>query len=205
MKTGNFVIVIGREFGAGGRSLGIELSKRLGVPYYDKELLSKASERFGFRPEIFDKADEKRPSLFQALLSFNYHSASGSYATTAMGSSEIYQAQSSVIRQIAEEGSCIIVGRTADYVLRDHPRILSVFLHADMADRVKAILRRGDCSTESEAEEMANKYDRMRREYYNYFTGRPWGQASNYDLSLNTSRLSVEGAANLITLCLEGV
>lgn len=202
MKEGNFVIVIGRQFGAGGRTLGLELSKRLGVPYYDKELLNKASERFGFRPEIFDKADEKRPSLLQALLSFNYHSAAGSYATSAMGSGEIYQAQSNVIRQIADEGSCIIVGRTADYVLRDHPRLLSVFLHADMADRVKAIRRRGDCKTDAEAEEMANKYDRMRQEYYTYFTGRNWGQASNYDLSLNTSKLDIEGAVNLITACI---
>lgn len=205
MNKGNFVIVIGRQFGAGGRRLGRELSERLGVPYYDKELLNKASERFGFRPEIFDKADEKRPSLLQALLSFNYHSAAGSYATSAMGSGEIYQAQSNVIRQIAEEGSCIIVGRTADYVLRDHPRMLSVFLHAEMEDRVRAILSRGDCKTESEAREMANRHDRMRQEYYTYFTGRNWGHASNYDLTLNTSRLDTEGAINIITACLEAV
>lgn len=198
MKKSDFVVVIGRQFGAGGRTLGQLLAQKLGVPYYDKELLNEASTRFGFRPEIFDKADEKRPSLLQALMSFNYHSAAGSYSTSAMGSSELYQAQSHVIRQIAKEGSCVIVGRTADYVLRNHPRLLSVFLHADIEDRAKLILERGDCKSADEAKDLAGKRDKMREDYYRYFTGRDWGHASNYDLTLNTSRLEPQQAADLI-------
>lgn len=194
----NFAIVLGRQFGAGGRKLGHLLSERLGAAYYDKELLCKAAERYGFRPGIFDRADERRPSLLQSLLSFNFESAAGSYSTTAMGASELYQAQSRVIAELAKEGPCIFVGRTADYVLREHECLLSVFLHADESARARSIIARGDCATEREAIEMARRNDRLRQDYYSYFTGRQWGAASNYDLSLNMSRITTETAADII-------
>lgn len=203
MKEGNFVIVIGRQYGAGGRKLGRDLARRLGAEYYDKELLSEAAERLGFRAEIFAMADEKPPSLLQSLLSFNYHSAAGSYSTTAMGSSELYRAQSYVIEQIAAEGPCVIVGRTADYVLREHPRLLSVFLHGDINDRAVRILERGEVKSAREAIELAKKRDHDRSNYYNYFTGRNWGSADNYDLCINTSRIHTDDIADIIASLLK--
>ena len=194
----DFAIVLGRQFGAGGRKLGHLLSERLGASYYDKEMLCRAAERYGFRPGIFDRADERRPSLLQSLLCFNFESAAGSYSTTAMGASELYQAQSHVIAELAKEGPCIFVGRTADYVLRDHKCLISVFLHADEDTRASSIIGRGDCSTEREAIEMARRNDRLRQDYYTYFTGRQWGVASNYDLSLNMGRITTETAADII-------
>ncbi len=174
MKRSDFVIVIGRQYGSGGRELGQMLARRLGIPYYDKALLSEAAGRLGFRADLFERADEKRPSFFSSLLSANYGSSTY-FAPGAMHNATLYQMQSDVIRNLMDS-PCVIVGRTADYIGRERKNVVSIFLHADNAYRVS----------------------RTRQTYYNYFTGRKWGDAANYHLSLCTSLFSTERAADLV-------
>lgn len=198
MYNGNLVIVIGRQFGAGGRRLGRELSRRLGIPYFDKELLQEAAERFGFSRTVFESGDEKRPSLLHSLVNFNYNSVTYNFCTSAMSADEIYTAQSHVIRQLAEEGPCVIVGRTADYILRDFPCLISVFVHADIKTRAYRIFDRGEAPSQEAAEEIAEKQDKLRRNYYNYFTGNKWGDAATYNICIDSTRLSVDNMAELV-------
>lgn len=193
-----FVIVIGRQYGAGGKGLGKRLAEKLNIPYYDKELLSETAESLGFSKELFLKADEKKPSLFRSFLSFNYGSPSAAFSSYVLSDDNLYRAQSRVIKTIAEKGSCIIVGRTADYVLRDHPGLISVFVHAPIEHRAKTIIDRGEAKSKEEALEKANKLDRSRESYYNFFTNRNWGHADNYHLSFDSSVLSLETMADLI-------
>lgn len=194
----DFIIVIGRQYGAGGRKLGKRLAETLNVPYYDKELLSEAADALGFSKELFLKADEKKPSILRSFLSFNYGSPSASFSSYTLSDDNLYRAQSDVIKSICEKGSCVIVGRTADYVMRDHPGLLSIFVHAPEEHRAKAILERGEAKSMEEALEKARKFDRSRESYYNYFTNRHWGRADNYDLTFNSSRLSTEALLPLI-------
>lgn len=194
----DFIIVIGRQYGAGGRKLGKRLAETLNVPYYDKELLSEAADALGFSKELFLKADEKKPSILRSFLSFNYGSPSASFSSYTLTDDNLYRAQSDVIKSICEKGSCVIVGRTADYVMRDHPGLLSIFVHAPEEHRAKAILERGEAKSLEEALEKARKFDRSRESYYNYFTNRHWGHADNYDLTFNSSRLSTEALLPLI-------
>ncbi len=194
----DFIIVIGRQYGAGGRKLGKRLAETLNVPYYDKELLSEAADALGFSKELFLKADEKKPSILRSFLSFNYGSPSASFSSYTLTDDNLYRAQSDVIKSICEKGSCVIVGRTADYVMREHPGLLSIFVHAPEEHRAKAILERGEAKSMEEALEKARKFDRSRESYYNYFTNRHWGRADNYDLTFNSSRLSTEALLPLI-------
>ncbi|MDE5888186.1 MAG: cytidylate kinase-like family protein [Muribaculaceae bacterium] len=196
-----FVIVIGREFGSGGRRIGKLLSERLGCAYYDKRLLIEAAESMGFTPDIFNEHDEKKPSLFNSFFQGVY-GITQNYHDITVGGAALYREQSKAIKKLSEKGPCIIVGRTADYVLRDHPRLLSVFLHSPLDHRAHKIVERGEADSLEHAKEMATKRDRDRENYYNYYTGRRWGRASNYHLTLDASRLSDEQIADVIIRCL---
>lgn len=191
------IIVIGREFGSGGRTIGRKLASRLGISYYDKELLSEAAESLGYSPEIFVHADERRPSPLRSLLQGVYGIADN-FHTTSMSGERLYHAQSLVIQKICAMGSCVIVGRTADHVMRNHPGLVSVFLHAPIEKRVANIMARRDAMTADKAEELARKYDHDREGYYNYFTGRPWGKASNYHLTIDSSSVSEDDVVGII-------
>ncbi len=198
----DFVIVIGRQFGAGGRKLGKKLAETLGVPYYDKELLAEAAESMGFSQDIFQKADERKPSFLRSFLSFNLGSTSASFDNYAINNENLYRTQSEVIRSICKKGSCIIVGRTADYVMREHPGLLSIFIHAPEEHRAKTVIARGEAATHSEALDKVRKNDRTRESYYNYYTNRNWGKASNYDFTFDSSKIPYDKIVSLITdLC----
>lgn len=194
----NYIIVIGRQYGAGGRRLGKRLGEILGIPYYDKELLSEAADDFGFAKEIFMKADEKKPSFMRSLLSFNYGSNSAQYTEGTLSDESIYEIQSRVIRKICEKGPCVIVGRTADYVMRHHPGLISVFVHAPQELRARTVLERKEAASMDEAVDKARKFDRMRERYYNYFTNRKWGAAANYDLTVDSSIFNIEEICGII-------
>ncbi len=203
MSQSKFVIVIGRQYGSGGRELGKRLASRLNVPYYDKELLYEAATRLGFRPDLLEKADEKPPSPFRSLLSASIGSPSW-LTTGAMLSETIYQMQSDVIRSLIAEGSCVIVGRTADYIAREEPGLVSIFLHADLKDRVARVMAREHSHKDAAAaQDCILRHDNGRREYYNYFTGRNWGNADNYHLSLSSSVLDMDGVADVIIACMK--
>ncbi|MDE7160970.1 MAG: cytidylate kinase-like family protein [Muribaculaceae bacterium] len=191
------IIVIGRLYGAGGRKIGRELARRFGLPYYDRELLSEAASRLGISRHVFDKADERRPSLIDSLLSFG-NGVTQAFGTSPMSREGIYDSQSGVIRQLASEGGAVFVGRSADYILRHHPGLVSIFLHAPEDVRVARLIERGEAPDETTARERLRHADSDRENFYNYFTGRPWGHADNYDLTLDSSHLDTKATADLL-------
>jgi len=197
MKEEKFIIVIGRQYGSGGRRLGQALARSLGAKYYDKELLSAAAERLGFSPDIFQRVDECKPSALRSLLGLNY-GVSDSYSGSGLSCESLYATQCEVIRKICDEGSCVIVGRTADHVMRTHPRMVSVFVHAPESYRIARVIESGECALESEARELIRKRDRQREGYYNYFTGRRWGFGPNYHLCVDSSVIDEDTLRKLV-------
>ena len=195
-----FVINIGRQIGSGGKSVGEALARRLGVELYDKELINLAARESGLCPEVFEQADEKqshnRLATLLGYLRAPFFGSDGAAGDVLSGDA-LFKIQSDVIRDIAARESALFVGRCADYILRDHPRRLSVFLTADDPDRVARICGRTGC-TEAAARQAMTRGDARRAAYYNYYSLRTWGAAASYDLCLNTSVLGIEGTAELI-------
>lgn len=188
------IINLGRQFGSGGKQVALELGRKLGVNVYDNELITKAAESSGFSPDVFMKKDEKR----------NLFPVSSFFATQTFGSPKnylngenLFQIQSSVIRDIAEKESAVIVGRCADYILRDLDCTVDVFITAPRETRISMIMDRMKISREK-AEDLIEKTDRKRETYYNYYTFGNWGVASNYDLCVDSSILGIEGTADYI-------
>ena len=195
-----YVITIGRQYGSGGREIGKLVADALGICYYDKELLTEAAKSSGVNQELFEAADERTPSFFSNLWAFNLGFNSGAYllGNTALSDDSIYSAQCSVMKELAEKSSCVIVGRSADYVLRSHPRLISVFIHASLDARVKRIIGRKDCETADAAKSLATKKDKLRASYYNFYTDKTWGDAASYDLSIDSSKLSSQEVCKMI-------
>ncbi len=192
----DIIIVVGRQFGSGGRKIGKRLAEEFGLSYYDKEVLSEAARSFGYTPEIFARYDERRPSPLRSFFS-NAFGVADSYETS-MSSEGIYERQSRVIRRLADQGGCVFVGRSADYILREHPGLVSIFLHAPIEKRAEAIVRRGDAPTLEKGMDLARRLDSERENFYNYFAGKGWGRADNYHLSLDSSLLGEEASLELI-------
>lgn len=195
-----FVITIGRQLGAGGRAVGELLARRLGVRMYDRQLLTLAAEESGLCPEFFEQADEKHShGLLSTLVGYLRAPFAGATDTLhdVLSDDALFQIQSDVIRHIAERESAIFLGRCADYILRDHPRRLSLFLTAERADRI-ARLQRVDGNDEAQAEARMSSIDNRRGSYYTYYSGRRWGEAANYDLCINSSDLGEEQTAEFV-------
>lgn len=188
----NLIITIGRQIGAGGLETARSLSREFGIKLLDKELLLEAAKQYGLDPKIFEKSDEKASQgRLGALSSFRSLLGGGSAHTATnsiMTEEGLFQAQSDALKVIAEKESCIIVGRCADYILRDHPRMASVFISADMTSRVHRMSTSHGWS-EDEAQRFIEQGDKKRAEYYNYYTFKKWGDASSYDLCIDSSRL----------------
>ena len=178
----NEIYTIGREFGSLGKQVGQELAKRLGIKFYDKELLQKAAKESGLCEEIFESHDEKPTNSFLYSLVMDTYTG-GSYSTAPFLdmplNHKVFLAQFDAIKKIAANESCVIVGRCADYALADEPHCLNIFIRSNMDDRIK-------------------KKDKERSSYYNYYTSKKWGDARSYDLCLNTSQISVEDSIELI-------
>lgn len=194
-------ITIGRQFGSGGRELGKRLADALGFKYYDKELLSEAAKRAGVSEEFFERNDERVPSFLNGLISFAFGMAPSSYyaGSTSISDDSLYRAQSDFIHSLANEDSCVIVGRSADYVLRDHPALVNIFVHASIDDRIERILRREPELTREKARAKAEKINRLRANYYNFYTDKTWGAAESYDLTFNTSLISMDQIVSLVS------
>ena len=200
----NIVITIGRQFGSGGRYVGRLLAEKLGVPFYDKELLSEAAKTSGICEEILEEHDEKptRSLLFSLVTGVQSHMSSGAFYMDMPLNHKIFLAQFDAIRRIAEEGPCVIVGRCADYVLRENPDAVSVFVKADMASKVDRAVKYYGIEADK-AEDSIRKADKQRASYYNYYATATWGDVDNYDLVVDTGVLGVEGAVELIAKFLE--
>ena len=189
----NRIITIGREFGSGGRTIGREVAKKLGIPCYDQELIVKMAEESGFTREYVEKESE--------------NASLGSWAASALGMDVTYTAptnqdrlwavQSRIIREIAEKESCVIVGRCADVILEDKADLLRVFIHADFDARAKRIVEKYG-ETEIPTEKRLRDKDKRRALYYQFYTDRKWGDIENYDIILNSSALGLERCVDII-------
>lgn len=195
-----YVIAIGRQFGSGGREIGRLVAQKLGIDYYDKQLLTEAAKSSGIRSDLFEAADERTPNFFSNLVAFGtgYHGGSYIMGSTPISNDNIYHKQSEVISALAKKSSCVIMGRTADYILRNNPNLISVFIHASIEQRIERIIKRGDCKTAEEARALAEKKNKLRAEYYNFYTEKGWGESQSYDLSIDSSKLTTEATADVI-------
>lgn len=192
------IISIGRQFGAGGRRVGQALAERLGIAYYDKELILEAAKEYGFAPEFFEQNDEKSASFTGNVLQWMESLVTGGMgAKNYLSQDALFEMQASAIRKIAEEKSCVIVGRCSDYVLRDNPNCISVFLHSTDEDRAQRIQERSNISREEALTKMRTQ-DKKRAAYYNFYSSKTWGDSATYDLSINVSALGVEKCVDLI-------
>lgn len=193
-----FVICLGREYGSGGHNIGKLLSGMLGVDYYDKKLLDEAAKKSGISQEYFAKSDEKAPGSLAHTLASGLFVGSGMFMyNNSLSSESIFKFQSETILQLAEQKSCIIVGRCADYVLREQKNVFSVFITAPLSARTRRVAHREDLPA-SQARDKAKKIDKIRKEYYNYYTNKRWGHTDSYQLCVDSSVLGDEGTACFI-------
>lgn len=194
----DFIINIGRQLGSGGRSIAAILAKHYGITAYDRNLIELAAKESGLSQEFFENADEKKShgffhSLFSARAATNALGGGDSY----LSNDALFKVQSDIIRDLAERESCIFVGRCADYILREHPRCINLFFTANLEDRIARMANEKGITPE-QAEELIEKTDRRRADYYNFYSGKTWGAAESYDLCINTSHLGHEATAKML-------
>lgn len=192
----NYVITVAREYGSGGKTIAKMLSERLNIPYYDKDLLRLASEESGINERFFHQVDERIKGLV-----FRRGAYKGKVippdSADFVSDDNLFNFQAKIIRELAEKEPCVIVGRCADYILKDAPHVLKVFVYADKAASLKNVRELYGIS-EKEGERLIEKTNRAREEYYKHYTGRDWESAKNYDLCLNTSRLGFAKCVEII-------
>jgi cytidylate kinase len=195
----NRIITIGRQFASDGSEIAKHLSEITGIPCYDRDALVAIAEQHGIPAETFLKADEQATSSF--LYSLAMSSYSGSIAHYGMNDNiltdKVFNIQSAEIKKIAELGDCIIVGRCADDVLSNFDGVLKIFIHAPIEKRIDTLLKYGEKDRVS-AEKRIHKADKKRASYYNFYTGKGWGDPKNYHLNIDSSLLGVEGTAEMI-------
>lgn len=185
----HMVIAVGRRYGSGGHEIGERLAKRLGIPFYDRELVEMASKKSGIAQGVLEIHNER---AVQATL-LKTKSGSGGQLIGEL----LFQLQSQIIRELAEESSCVIIGRCANYVLRDRADLFSVFVTAPEEKRVQRIMERNRMC-EEDARYAVKKVDRQRREYYDHYTEGRWGEMEGYDLMVDSSILGIDGTAELL-------
>lgn len=188
MKRG--IITISREFGSGGRTIGKVVARKLGIPCYDAELITEMAKQSGFAEDYVREAGEYAPG---GLLNSMFTSRAGGPTNEDI----LWQIQCNMVVQLAKKGPCVIVGRCGDYILRDRPDVLKVFVHADMAFRAKRIVEVYGQREESPEQRLKDK-DKRRSTYYRFYTGRKWEQLDTYDLMLNSGVLGIEKCTELI-------
>lgn len=196
----NKIYTIGREFGSGGRDVGEKLAERLGIKLYDKELLQQAAKDSGFCEEIFENHDEKPTNSFLYSLVMDTYSVNGYTSAPFLDmplNHKVFLAQFDTIKKIAEQESCVIVGRCADYALADNPECINVYVHADLEKRIRYVAKRGNM-TENKARDTILKNDKQRASYYNYYTSKKWGDCSSYHMTLDAGKLGIDGCVDMI-------
>lgn len=194
-----YVITIGRQLGSGGREIGQKLSARLGIAFYDKELIRIASQESGLKEEFFERVDEQKHfSLFPGILGLRTALADDFFSNYYLSNESLFRIQSDVMRRLAGEGPCIFVGRCADYVMKDERNCLNIFINADMADRIRRISLSHRIS-DNKARDLIERTDKGRSSYYNYFSGKTWGAAESYHLCINSSLLGIDESVRLLS------
>jgi cytidylate kinase len=192
----NYIITISRQHGSGGKEIGELLSEKLGIPVYDNKLIQLAAEKSGFSEEHFRDYDKNASNsfLYSLVRGFQYHqNATSSWSLE----DKIYATQSGVIREIADKGPCIIIGRCADYILSEKPNIIKIFIYGSLDSRAERVANREGISKD-EALNKIKSTDKRRQNYYNYHADTKWGDATNYNLCIDSSFCGVEKAAQII-------
>lgn len=194
------VITIARQYGSGGREIGEKVAEALGIKHYDENLITLAAREGNLDETVASKADESAANslLYTLALGSNFFGSAMNFGYKPPLNDKLFLLQSDVIRRAAEEGSCVIIGRCADYVLREHPKRLSIFVYGDLPNRKQRVMERHEGITEAQAIDLINKTDRRRSSYYNFYTGNKWGKYDNYHLAVNSSLLGIDKTAELI-------
>ncbi len=193
------VITISRQYGSGGREIGEKLAKELGVPFYDNEIISRAAKESGFAEVAFEHAEEKATNslLYSIAMGMNAYGSQDFGFSSLSLDDKIFLAQSNIIRKVAKEGPCVIVGRCADYVLKDLPELINVFVYAGLDYRIERATMLYGISHKKAAEQVM-KYDKRRANYYNYHTSEKWGNMFNYDLAVKTECIGIDATVGVI-------
>lgn len=199
----NLYITIGREFGSGGREIGKKVAKALNIPYYDKELMAVAAQESGLSPQFLQSYDEKPTNSFLYSLVMGHQGMITGHQTTSVDQMAA-NAQRDAILSVADKGSCVIVGRCADYILRDRLGLVRIFITADLDARIARVSKRDGLDPKA-AEEKIRRMDKTRASYYSFHTDRKWGAAECFDMCLSSSFLGVDKAAELILKLCEGM
>ena len=197
------ILTIGRQFGSGGREIGKKLSAALGIGYYDKELMVEAAKDSGLCQEAFERADERTANSLAYMFTMGgpYLSMFTPYVDI-LSNDQLFKLQSDTIRKLAERESCVLVGRCADYILRDDPACVSFFIHNSWANRIERVTRQLGVSVEGAQELMAKK-DKSRAAYSNYSTNTTWGMAESYHFSIDVSVLGIDETVNMLRMLVE--
>ena len=191
------IITISREFGSGGRFIGEEVAKKLGIAYYDKNIIGQIAEKSGLSPEYIQENAELSPK--KGLFAYAF---SGRDITGKSVEDMVYEVQRNIILELAEKEPCVIIGRNADYILKDRDDVLNVFIHGDMPEKIKRITGLYNVK-EKEAVKMMADTDKRRRTNYNFYTDQNWGKASNYTLCLNSSQIGYDRCEMIIMECVK--
>ena len=191
------IITISREFGSGGRFIGEEVAKKLGIAYYDKNIIGQIAEKSGLSPEYIQENAELSPK--KGLFAYAF---SGRDITGKSVEDMVYEAQRNSILELAEKEPCVIIGRNADYILKDRDDVLNVFIHGDMPEKIKRITGLYNVKEKEAVKTMADT-DKRRRTNYNFYTDQNWGKASNYTLCLNSSQLGYDRCEMIIMECVK--
>lgn len=194
MKT---IITIGRQYGSGGREIGKYLAEKLGIPYYDKELLRKAAQESGLCEKVMESFDERPKSLLYSIAMDTYMFSLPGLGTTDSLEQQVYLATFDSIRRLADEGSCVIIGRCADYALDGYDNVLKVFISAPMDKRIARVCQRKDLP-EDKAKQLIGRTDKRRASYYEYYSSQRWGQVNTYDCCIDSSLFGIEGTVSLL-------
>ena len=204
MNNTSSIITIGREYGSAGRQIGYKVAEDLGIKLYDREMLERAAKESGICEELFETHDEKPTNSFLYSLVMDTYSMgyAGNTYTEMPINHKVFLAQFDAIKKIADEGPCVLVGRCADYALESYPNVVSIFIRADMEDRIRRVATRLDL-TDAKAKDLINKTDKKRASYYNYYTNKKWGDAESYDICINSSKFGVDGCVKAIKDFLE--
>ena len=190
------IITISREFGSGGRFIGEEVAKKLGIAYYDKNIINEIAEKSGLSPEYIQENAELSPK--KGLFAYAF---AGRDVTGKSVEDLVYEAQRKIILELAENESCVIIGRNADYILKDRDDVLNVFIHGDTPEKLQRITRLYNVE-EQKAVKMMADIDKRRMANYNFYTNQKWGKADNYTLCLNSSQLGYDRCEKIIMECI---
>ncbi len=195
----NLVISINRQYGSGGREIGEKLAQRLGIKYYDKDIVTLAAKKSGIKKDYFERVDEQPTDSFLYALAMNTFSVNSGINPfdNALSSDKLFNMQAEVIKELADEESFVLIGRCGGYILREKPRCVSIYICSSLEKRVERLCKRHNI-TEKEAKKRIASTDKKRESYYGYYAGENWSQCSSYDLAVNTSEIDIDKAVDVI-------